>query len=783
MPKKRTLTLRWPAGGLNRRRAFREQPPFSTPDCLNVRPDGTIRERERGGSRPGLGRAYYDDLGGAVRMLAELTHVEDGGFHYLADGFDGTALNSRWTTASWLSDSPSIVADIAVASAGDEEPGVVLDAQSIDTAQAYQIDLFIAPRSGTHNGEYRIYARMNDSTPDVTADGIEANLILSGATGAYSGTLKSYVSGTPTTTNFSTGDDTSAQAGIFRVHITGTTVTCSWLGTQVASATVGAHSGKRTGFGIKSTVAGEVAAVDYFQLQYKKATDTRKARRKMLMAAANGSLYKEGFHGVLSAVSSSLSLAADRRIHGIDRGQKLYILDRGDPRAEGTSGTIGTTNRLDDTGVSDWTTLGIDTDDDVVVLSDVSGGTVAGTYQISAVAADYVTLVGSPSDGNCTYTIQRGPKIYDPAADTIALWEATASKGQVPTGCSLIVRYRDRLVAARDQANPHAWYMSRQGDPHDWDYSQDFDDAQRAVAGSTSEAGLVGEPVNALVAHSDDYLLFGCDSSLWVLRGDPAFNGQIDNLSHSVGIVGGDAYCQGPNGEVVFLSRDGVYALPSGASSAPVSLSREALPRELIDIDATSFDVSLAYDIRDRGVHVYVTPVDAGGVGLHFWFDWELKSWWPYTLPSDYEPTAMLRYQSDVPNNAHVLLGGRDGFVRRYMDSNDRDESTAVTSYIQYGPFALSPNDYNEGLANEITGRLAKGSGGVTWSLQVGDDQETAQGASSFASATWSEGTNYVERPRARGLAAVLKLTGDGQRWAVEGATLVVQQLGRQRVL
>tara|TARA_Y100000310_G_scaffold147940_1_gene147214 strand:- start:4244 stop:6400 length:2157 start_codon:yes stop_codon:yes gene_type:complete len=718
-------------------------------------------------------------------MLAELTHVEDGGFYFLVDGFDGTALNARWTTASWLSDAPSVVADLSVASAGDEETGVVLDAQSIDTAQAYQIDLFVAPRSGTHNGEYRIYARMDDSTPDATADGIEANLILSGATGAYSGTLKSYVSGTPTTTNFSTGNSTSAQAGIFRVHISSTTVTCSWLGTQVASATVGAHSGKRIGFGIKSTVAGELAAADYFQLQYKKASDTRKARRKMLMAAANGSLYKEGFYGVLSAVSSSLTLVSDRRIRGIDRGQKLYIADHGDPRVEGTAGVIaGAGNdELDDAAVSDWTTLGIDTDDDVAVLSGFSAGT-AGTYQISSVATGEVTLASAPGAGTGgTYSIQRGPKIYDPSTDTISLWTATASKGQVPSGCKLITRYRDRLVLAGDQATPHAWYMSRQADPLDWDYSQDFDDAQRAVAGSTSEAGLVGEPINAMVAHSDDYLLFGCDSSLWVLRGDPAFNGQIDNLSHSVGIVGGDAYCQGPNGEVVFLSRDGIYALAPGASTAPVSLSREALPRELIDIDATSFDVSLAYDIRDRGIHVYVTPIDSGGVGLHFWFDWEVKSWWPYTLPSDYEPTALLRYQSDVPSHAHVLLGGRDGFVRRYMDGNDSDESTAISSFVQLGPFALSPNDYAEGMANEITGRLAKGSGDVTWSLQVGDDQEAAQGASSFASATWSEGTNYVERPRARGLAAVLKLTGDGQRWAVEGATLVVHQLGRQRVL
>jgi hypothetical protein len=777
------MTLRWPLGGLNRTRAFREQPPFSTPDCLNVRPDGTIKERQRGGSRPGLGKAYYEDLGTEIRMMAELTHVEDGGYHYLIDGFDGTALNTRWTQASWLTNAPAILSDLATASSGDEETGVVLTNQSQDLTQDYQIDLFIVPRSGTHNGEYRIYARMDDTTPDASADGIECNLILSGATGAYSGTLKSYVSGTPTTTNFSTGNNTSAQSGIFRVHISGTTVTCSWLGTQVASATVAAHSGNhRVGFGMKSTVAGELAVVDYFQLQYKKASDTRKARRKMLMASSGGTLYKETFYGTLAAVSSSLTLVSDRKVRAVDRGQNLYIADHGDPRAVGTSGAIaGAGNdELDDAGVSDWTALGIDTDDDVAVLSGFSAGT-AGTYKISSLATTEVTLTTSPGAGTGgTYSIERGPKIYNPATDAITLW--TATTGQVPSGCKLIARYRDRLVLAGDQATPHAWYMSRQGDPLDWNYSQDFDDAQRAVAGSTSEAGLVGEPVNALVTHNDDYLLFGCDSSLWVLRGDPAFNGQIDNLSHSVGIIDGDAYCHGPNGEVVFLSRDGIYALAS-VTSPPVSLSRESLPAEMIDIDTETYEVGLVYDIRDRGVHVYITPKDVGGTGLHFWFDWELKSWWPYSFATGVEPTAVLRYNSDVAQYSNVLLGCRDGYVRRFFDANERDEATVFSSYIQYGPFALSPNDYNEGLANEITGRLAKGSGSVTWALQVGDDQEAAQGAGAFETATWTAGTNYVERPRARGMAAVLKLTGGGQRWAVEGCTLLVQQLGRQRVL
>ena len=116
--------------GLNKRRAFREQPPFSTPDCLNVRPDGTIENRERGGSRPGLGKAFYESLGGPVRMMAELTHVEDGGVYHTLDNFDGESLSSEWSVPSWLSDLPAVQSNLSLPTSGDEEVGAVLSAQS-----------------------------------------------------------------------------------------------------------------------------------------------------------------------------------------------------------------------------------------------------------------------------------------------------------------------------------------------------------------------------------------------------------------------------------------------------------------------------------------------------------------------------------------------------------------------------------------------------------------------------------------------------------------------------
>jgi hypothetical protein len=195
--------------------------------------------------------------------------------------------------------------------------------------------------------------------------------------------------------------------------------------------------------------------------------------------------------------------------------------------------------------------------------------------------------------------------VYDAASDSLSVWQASATKGQVPSGCPLVCLYRDRLVLAGDPL--YAWYMSRQGDPLDWDYSQT--DAQRAVAGSNAEAGnLLGEPIRALVPFRDDFLLFFCRGSIWVLRGDATFGGQIGALSREVGCIGANAWCWGPSGELYFLAMGGLYLLAPEAAGVPKAVSEPKMPRELVNVNPDDYHVSLRYDHYANGVHIYCTP-------------------------------------------------------------------------------------------------------------------------------------------------------------------------------
>lgn len=787
MAKRVQLNIRWPQAGLVRKYAYAQQAPFSTADCSNVRPSGVYEGRERGGSRPGLEKAFYEELGSGapVRLLDTLTVVAEDKKVFWTDLFTGSTLASIWSTASWIGTAPG-VSDNLINVSYSETVGAVRDAVSdLDTGEDYSLEMYISPYQAAHHGKYQIFARMDNASPVATTDGIVAELVME-ATGVYTGSLKVYVSGTPTNYAFTGGDMGAALGGWFRIFISGNNVTCYWRGTEERASTgVGSPAGARVGFGVDCTQSGGICLVDTFRFNYLSSNNTTE-HRTYLLASAGGTLYKDADRGELSAIGGSLSLASDRLIHSTEYGQKLYIADDGNYRLKGTDGVRGTANdRLDAAGVSDWTAHSISTHDDYLIITDATGDIVDGVYAISALASGELTTatnIATGAAGTCTYRIIRGPKVYDPATDALAL--LAASTGSEPTGCDLICTYRGRVVWAGDPTAPHVAFMSRQDDPTDYNYGAADTDLQRAVYLTNSESGKVGEIITALVPHSDDYLLMGCTRSLWRLRGDVTYGGQLDAVSRAVGIVSKGAWCEGPIGEVVFLSRDGLYLLQPGGQSYPTSLSRERLPDELRNLDVSLVTITMAYDIAYRGVHIYLSRAD-GAPATHWWFDWELKSFWPVALQSDHEAFATAWYSSDNANDSAVLLGGRDGYVRRYSDLAESDEGTEIASWVKLGPIRLGGSDYIDGIITEMIGTLAEDSGPVTWEVATADTHEGALDASARDTGTWAAGLNRKNRPRARGRAVVVKLENQAtnRAWALDSLVGVAMRRGRQRVL
>lgn len=480
---------------------------------------------------------------------------------------------------------------------------------------------------------------------------------------------------------------------------------------------------------------------------------------------------------------------------------KLYIADHG-YAVSGDDGSIDEEDgdyELTAPSVSQWTDgAGLwpvpvfDKDSFVVLITDGTGSVVDGVYEIEAVTSEHLVLAGEPGEGSCTFRVERGLKVFDPSDDTLSLWHAT--EGLLPIGCPLIARYMDRIVLAGDP--PNQWYMSRQGDPYDWDYGADMEDVGRAVSGATTEAGRVARPITALMPHGDDFMFFGCATELWLMRGDPVYGGRLDNVSRVVGPVGPNAWCWGPQGELYFLSRDGIYGVTPDAR--PQSMSRERLPRELQDLDQSRDLVNIEYDAQDRGVHIFVvrwTDIDAPEGMLptrsHFFFDTQVGSYWPVELwatvpdnndPHNHSPYVTCRYVAEGAEDSAVLLGGIDGRIRRFDRLAETDCGKSIHSYVVYGPIPFSEDVVFDGMIHELRAALGESSGPVNWSLRVAETAEAALDAPDVEMGTITAGKNLTARPNRRGRGYVVVLAGaTDRRWVVENITAVESRIARQR--
>jgi hypothetical protein len=351
--------------------------------------------------------------------------------------------------------------------------------------------------------------------------------------------------------------------------------------------------------------------------------------------------------------------------------------------------------------------------------------TISGTQLVHAVDLLQKLYVADWDPDATISANDRAPKVFDPALGAGGLSKLTATDGTLPLGCPCIASFRGRIVLAGAYSDPHQWYMSRIGDPTDWDYAEGVDDPAAAVSGTLAPAFKVGEAITALIPTSDECLVFGCATSLWILRGDPLGGGHLDVISKEIGMVSHGAWCTTPEGAVVFLSHDGLYMLYGGCSvTGPQSLSRERIPVELLNVDRRTKIVNLAYDTYSRGVHIFLTPTDFSAA-THWYFDWENKAFWQMSYPAAQQATAIHARRDFPASESVVLIGGSDGYVRWHRTSQTTDDGTAIASQLWYGPFGFG-RGFRESCIDEIAGTPATSSGDIRYTIFGGSSPEEA---------------------------------------------------------
>ena len=823
--------LQFPLAGLDNRLSYQNQRPFTTPRCLNVFPAGGQDQRERGGKRPGIDAAFYETLGSGnkINMLGNVTVFGADGLNIWEDTFDGTAVNNAWTTmASGFTGTFSTTNPAGCASLRADVAGALIRRPfNISDAADRGVEMFIKPHKGVHCGTYRLHLQLNNLTPAYLTDGYTFQIAFS-ADGSYTWTVLKYEASVLTTLGTGSVVATAAVSGWMKLQLRNVGAAPAqrlWASFRSAvhynsndtfnnGGGAGVYAGSGTGLSITGTgTSAQRCIIDTVRIR-RYLSSTSQSRNKIAIAASNGSVYRETPMGTLEAkISGSYSginVATDRNLSCSELFQKLYIADCGEVVCRGTDGSLSTAT-LTSASIGNWTNAGVDVKNHLLRMTACSDPTVIlGAWKITSISgggdvnlnldpAYYPGTAGTV--GSITFEVVRGPKVYTPStstnhntsADALEMWVASALKGTIPARCEIVATYLDRMILAAPADNPQQIYFSRAGQPRDWLVGGLPSDTSQAVADAFPE------PIKAVIPFGNDYCVVGTTNKLWRYIGDPGYGGQRRNISQNVGIVGKQAYCHGPGGELYFMSRDGLYVLPPGAGGDPESLSRERLPRELLHLDSQIFTVQLGYSRRYRGVMIWLTHDPMGensGTSyaanrMHWFFSLGAGGFWPVVTTTTFEPCSSVEYEGHSDEDSGLLIGGRDGIVRMMHDRFERDGADDFDAYVTLGPAPLGTPG-RIGILARLKAVLAEDSDDVALRIYSGTTPEEAVTNSTSTANLRSStiavaaGASAWHDPRITDAAYVIqvlnKTSGVQYPWSFENITVDIRDGGMARL-
>ena len=486
--------------------------------------------------------------------------------------------------------------------------------------------------------------------------------------------------------------------------------------------------------------------------------------------------------------SDQLTMAAAFQKVFVANGANLKVADFINTKLTITSLTTAPTRGAIVTQLTSGATMIVDSVNTAKTI--IYGYTTSGTF---------VTTGGYTLSGGSMDPTTRVPSAVAQASTTPHWYDWTVypggAAGAMPAKAYLIAVYRGRLVLSGNPQYPNQWFMSKVADPFNWLYGAD--DPMSAVAGNNADAGQCPDIVRALVSFHDDYLIFGCASTIWILRGDPVAGGSLDNLSDTTGMFGANSWCFDDNRNLYFWGSGGLYEVKSDFSGIR-NLTEMVLPDVINDeaADPTTHRITMGYDKKRHGIVVAITVL-ATGVNSNYFYSFKTQGFYPESYPAACGPYSLLYYDANDTAYADLLVGCKDGYIRKYLNTAKNDDvgatDTAISSYVTYPITPLSGQDENGKLAElvfDLGGGAAAGDAGdtdgVTYELHKGDDAETVLEDIVDGATAWSSGVlagtgrkNKI-RPRMRGAYMGLKLYNStaSETWAVNRVLYSTQKAG-----
>jgi hypothetical protein len=532
--------------------------------------------------------------------------------------------------------------------------------------------------------------------------------------------------------------------------------------------------------------------------------------KKHLVAAGSDVIYTEDdvagtlteVAGITVDTSDNLNMFSGMQKAFIVNGTNLKVVDFSNTKLTLNAALTTAPDRGSIiTGASSGATMSVDFVDTAKGI--IYGFTLSGTF----ITGSGETLSGGDMDPETIY-----PSAVAEASDAPHGYDWTTyaggekgggvfgnlTSGSLPAKAYLGCFYRGRCVLSGNPDDPHQWYMTRQLNPFDAAWISN--DAMTPVAGTNSDAGKVGDIVRSLIPFHDDYMIFGCASSMHYLQGDPSAGGELHSVDDFSGIFGARSWCFDKKGDLYIFGADGLSRIRRGTMFLE-NLTTLSLPKLVKQegADPTTHRVTLGYDFDRDAVLIYITLL-ADGSNSDYYFDVKGMGFFPETYPNACGVYSAIYYPANNPANADLLMGCTDGYIRKF-DDTQKDDDIGLTDQAISSEVLMPIKDLDEedgdgqgrlnSLTLETSGGAVGGShndtDGVTLDIHVGDNAEklveaVKDGATPVITRTYTgPGRQKRLRDKARGkwLGVVLRNSAAGESWSLSKLSINTKLAGR----
>ena len=810
----------FPLKGKHEGAAYRQQPEGTTPDALNVRAFDAIANRLRGGQRNGTSKYAAAAVNGTnpIQAISQLTTAFDptavvAGTSIAADEFayaDNTKLGT--VTASWttyysnmdqsqdieshyiFNDSTSTYdalvtgGKIASVATGTGKFGAVF--KTLPTNSVYVLRMTVNTVGDNDSARHFAFLLRCLPTGDTTTKRqyYAVEIEPTGAATVLCNLLEFAGISTMSSNRFVRASISATLPGgaawtdnnIFECRVNGNLVRlymngyliADFSGTPITSYTSHTYVGFGGGYASGGSISSFIGGIQRFELLA--ATLPASLRSTELIVVSGGGVYHGSATALSIATGGTSALVTSGIVRMREAYSRMYFCDGTNykvynPVTGAVAAWIPTAGALPAGAISNVTfpiTAASVTSKTFTVTGNATSYLPAGGYLVVSGGT------GSPNNNgyyrvvSATYSAPDSTVTVEPAPLTIAVTGSPVMGAALRT-CTMIALYRGRIVLSGLSSDPQNWFMSKVGDPLDWNYTPTTITQTMAVAGNNSVAGLMGDVITCLAPYNDDLMFMGGDHTLWVMRGDPAAGGMIDNISYQTGVAGPDAFTRDPEGNCYFFGAGTFWQMPAG-SWVPQPLSRGVMDRTFGAIDYATFNVRLLWDENNKGVHLYFTPSSQPTTApIHYFWDKRAGGFWPDTYPIVQGPTAVWNYDADLPTDRAMLLGGFDSYLRQIPAAIQKDDDgTTIHSYVRYAPQIIGGDLANSRLS-ELTPIMSKTSDPASIRVYAaGTPEAVAVATVPQVSHVLSAGRNSTMRQRVTGNAIAIELENVATAWA-----------------